>query len=263
MRLPEYERILFRKSPLRLVIGQIRFPLEPRFDDSSFISAFNDALRREYPGRSREHQLAFQISPKGMEQSPGAVLWRFATRDRSWSVVLGESAVTLEARGYSSIDEFLERFTLVLEVTRDRLEVGERSRLGLRFTNELRDAEAVTLGDWARLLRPEFVGFAAAEVLDGRIEHMIQEVRVERPDGTLAIRHGLLTGTTVEPQPNELPVGGPFYLIDLDYYDGGECELDIAGSVEQMRSYNDVMYRFFRWTLSEELVAKLEPTDAP
>lgn len=28
-----------------------------------------------------------------------------------------------------------------------------------------------------------------------------------------------------------------------------------------MRDYNDVMYRFFRWTLSEKLYHYLEPVD--
>jgi uncharacterized protein (TIGR04255 family) len=69
-------------------------------------------------------------------------------------------------------------------------------------------------------------------------------------------------GTTVEPLPQEEPMEGRFYLIDLDYYDTNECELDIDGTVEQMRAYNDVLYRFFRWTLSDRLVAKLEPINA-
>lgn len=262
MPLPDYERVLFRKHPLRLVIGQVRFPLVPGFGESSVIASFYEAIRSEYPGRSREHQMAFQISPKGMAQSPGEILWRFTTRDKFWAVVIGENAVTLEARGYTSIADLLQRFERVLEVTRDRLEVTDRARLGLRYINELRNPEAVTLDQWAELVRPEFVGFAASGVLEGRIEHMIQELRIEQPDGTLAMRHGLLTGTTVEPLTHEPPVGGRFYLIDLDYYDPNECELDIQGTMEQMRTYNDVLYRFFRWTLSDRLMAQLEPTDA-
>lgn len=260
MGLPNYEQILFRKSPLKLVVGQVRFPLVPRFDRSLFQS-FLETLRDEYPRPSREQQAAVQGSPTDVEQRPGEELWRFTTRDRFWSVVVGESAVTLEARAYSSISDFLSRFKRVLQVARDQLDVRERTRLGLRYTNELRNREAQTLNDWSGLLRQDLVGFAAAGVLDGRIEHMLQEVQVERPDGTVAIRHGLLKGTTVVPLPDEQPVGGPFYLIDLDYYDVSECDLDIEATVEQMRMFNDVLYRFFRWTLSEQLAAKLEPVD--
>lgn len=234
----------------------------PRFGDSSFIASFYDALRLEYPRRSREQQVALQISPKGVQQGPGEMLWRFATHDRFWSIVVGEGAITLEARGYSSIDDFLTRFQRASNVAHEKLEVTERTRLGLRYINELRDPEAVTLSDWAGLLRPELLGFAASGLLEGRVEHIIQELRVERQDGTLALRHGLLTGTTVEPLPQEKPPTGRFYLIDLDYYDATECELDLSATLARMREYNHVLYRLFRWTLTDRLFDRLGPTDA-
>src|SRR6266849_4159858 len=115
MKLPEYERVQFRKAPLRLVIGQVRFTIMPRFEQKAFIAGFQETVRSDYPRVSREPIVTYQISPTGINPSPGETLWRFSTRDNRWAVVVGESAVTLEAWGYASMNEFLKRFRAILE----------------------------------------------------------------------------------------------------------------------------------------------------
>jgi uncharacterized protein (TIGR04255 family) len=262
MALPEFGRVLFKKAPLTKVIGQVRFPILLRFSDGTFIAPFHESVRREYPHVSREHQMSLKLSAgEGVQTSVGEVLWRFATPDRRWSVVLGETAITLEVPGYSSIDEFLARFSSIIAAAQPTLELAQRTRLGLRYINEIRYPNGDTLADWASLLRPEFVGFAASDLLDGRVEDMRQELRVHRDDGILAVRHGLVgvSDALASGQPTTVE---RFYLIDLDYFDPTECDLDIETTVGQMRSYNDVMYRFFRWTLGERLYDYLEPADA-
>ena len=259
MELPEYKWVQFRKAPLRLVIGQIRFTIMPRFEQKSFIAGFQEAVRSEYPRVSREPTVTYQLSPTGINPSAGETLWRFSSRDNRWAVVIGESAITLEARGYTSMRDFLERFRFLLETANETLEVTDRLRLGLRYINEIRYPKAENFAEWRTLLNPEFVGFEASSLLDGRVNHTLQEIQVERFDGVFSIRHGLLNGAVVAPLPQEQLAGGRFYLIDLDYYDMTECDLDISATIKQMQDYNDVMYRFFRWTLNETLYNYLEP----
>src|SRR5258706_13488947 len=98
MDLPEYKLVRFKKSPLRLVVGQIRFPIIARFKQEGFIAPFQEAVRSEYPGCVREQTLTYQLSQTGISQVPGEFLWRLSTRDSMWSVVVGESALTLESR---------------------------------------------------------------------------------------------------------------------------------------------------------------------
>ncbi len=261
MNLPDYQWVRFRKSPLRLVIGQVRFPIIPRFKQEGFIAPFQEAVRSEYPGFFREPTFTYQLSQTGISQVPGETLWRLSTRDGMWSLVVGESALTLESRRYISMEEFTNRFKSIMGVASEYLGVTERLRLGLRYTNEIRYQGADTLSDWRALLRPEFAGFEASTLLDGRVDHMLQDIQIQRPDGILAIRHGLLNGTVVPPLPQEASVDGRFYLIDLDYFDATECALDIAATILQMQAYNHIMYRFFRWTLGDDLFSYLEPTD--
>jgi uncharacterized protein (TIGR04255 family) len=259
MKLKEYEWVQFRKAPLRLVIGQVRFTIMPRFGQDAFIGGFQETIRSDYPKVARESAITFQLSPTGIEPNPGEKLWRFSSRDLLWSVVVSESAITLESRGYNSMKDFLKRFRLLLEAVEKQLEVTDRLRLGLRYLNEIRYPEATGVADWRKLLNREFVSFDAAELLGGQVDHTIQEIQVNRPNGILSIRHGLLNGTVVLPLAQEQPATGPFYLIDLDYYDITECDLSVSATIQQMQEYNDVMYRFFRWAISDRLYDYLEP----
>lgn len=266
MALPRYPRVRFKKSPLRLVVGQVRFPIRPRYADNAFIAPFQEALGTEYPRVTREQQVGIQVTPTGIGTSQGELLWRFSTRDNLWAVVLGESAVTLEARRYSSVDEFTDRFRKILGAAAEYLDVSERMRLGFRCINEIRHPEANALSDWSELLRPELLGFAASGFLGGRVDHTLQEVRVQDPEGitgTLLIRHGLLTGAVVALLPNEQQSTGPFYLLDLDCFDETEDKLSIPETVALMREYNNVLYRLFRWTLRDRLYDYLEPELEP
>ena len=261
MPLPHYDRVIFGKAPLRLVIGQVRFPALFRFSEKPFLAGFQKAIQPIYPRAAQENQVAVKFSGKGVE-SAGEALWRFSDRDGAWSAVLGESALTLESRRYTSVSDFLARFEVLLRAASAHLGVEERLRLGFRFVNEVRAPGASKLTDFARLLNPKFVGFGgAAELLDGEAEQAFHDIRSRRADGVLMIRHGLLNGTTVEPRPGDPPVDrGPFYLIDLDYFDEREGPLDVAATVQQMRTYNEGMYQFFRWALDHgELYARLEP----
>ncbi len=261
MPLPRYKRVLFNKDQLRLVLGQVRFPLLFRFGEKSFLAPFQKAIEAAFPRVSQEQALSLKFSSKGLEQA-GETLWRFSDREGGWSCVLGEGALTLECRRFTNIDDFEARFTKLLDAAQKHLGVEERTRLGLRFINEFRVTEATTLKTWAQYLNPKFVGFAGApELLDGSVEHAFQELRLRKSDGLLVIRHGLLTGTTVEPKPIDLPVErGPFYLLDLDYYDETERTLDVAATMEQLSAFNEEIYQFFRWTIDGgQLYALLEP----
>lgn len=260
MKLPEYEWVQFRQSPLRLVLGQVRFTIMPRLDNKAFIADFQDALHPQYPRVSREASITYQLSLTGISPDKGEMLWRYSSRDNQWSVILGESAITLESRGYTSMTDFLNRFRMILEVAQEKLGITDRLRLGLRYINEIRYPEANNFTEWQSLLNPAFAGFDASDLLDGNVDNTLQQIQVIRPDGNFSIRHGLLNGTVVTPQPQENMSGGQFYLIDLDYYDSTLLdELSISETVQQMQVYNDIMYRFFRWTLGEKLYNYLEP----
>lgn len=259
MKLPQYDWVQFSKSPLRLIICQVRFTIIPRFEQKAFIASFQEAIRSTYPKVAREAAVTYELSSGGVQPAAGEKLWRFSSRDLHWSIVVGESALTLESFGQASMHDFLDRFRVLLAAAKEQLGVTDRLRLGLRYMHEVRFPGADNLTAWRTLLHPDFVHFDPSELLAGQVDHTLQEIQVNRPNGVLAVRHGLLNGAAVTPLAPEEPPTGPFYLIDLDYYDATESQLDIPATIQQLQTYHDVMYRFFRWTLSEKLYDYLEP----
>ncbi len=178
MKLPNCEWVQFSNAPLRLVIGQVRFTIMPRFGQDSFIAGFQEAIRSVYPKVAREASVTYQLSPAGIHPNAGEKLWRFSSRDQRWSVVVSESAITLESRGYDSMNDYLSRFQFLLETAKEQLEVTDRLRLGLRYINEVRYPGAENLADWRKLLRSEFVSFDASALLDGQIDHTIHDIQI-------------------------------------------------------------------------------------
>ena len=264
MTLPEYTQVRYARPPLKLVVCQMRFPSLLRISDPLFVADFQEAIDSEYPELQREQQSLFQMSSSGLPEASHVMMYRFLDGKGAWSVLLGESSLTLESRVYSSIDDLLRRFERVATAARDTLGVSLRQRLGLRYLNEFRHPEKTALMHWRDDFRAEFLGFAAS-LFKEPVGHTLQQVQVLCPDGNFVVRHGVMRGTTVPPlsaSTNESEGQDTFYLLDLDYSDSRQAPLDIAASQEQLRAYNAFIYRFFRWTLSERHHVALEPQDA-
>ena len=49
MSLPEFGQVRYGKSPLRLVVCQVRFPSLLRISDPAYVAGFQEAIAREYP----------------------------------------------------------------------------------------------------------------------------------------------------------------------------------------------------------------------
>ena len=177
MPLPHFDRVLFRKPPLRLVVGQVRFPPLFRFSEKPFLAPFQETLQPIYPRVAQDQQVSVKISGKGVEPA-AETLWRFSDREGGWAVILGESALTLESRRYTSVEDFTARFAVLLQAAVKHLNVKERLRLGFRFINEIRAPGTAALMDFSDLLNPRFVGFGGApELLEGTVEQAFQELR--------------------------------------------------------------------------------------
>ncbi|WP_044196978.1 TIGR04255 family protein [Hyalangium minutum] len=266
MRLPPCDEIHYEAPPLKLAIAQIRFPAAMGGHHESAWAAFGHQLASEYPLHEEE---APPILPSGAQPplSQTERIHRFTDHSKSWSVVLSDGALTLEAQtqGYSSSDELLRRFSHVLKAGHSKLNIHQRHRLGLRYINEIRHKDLSTLSSCTKheLLNEDLIGFAAK--LSDNAEHMLQEVRFKESDGVFVVRHGLLRGSIAPPHaPNpEASPADPYYLLDLDYWDDRQMALDLEQTQKQLKDFSDLIYRFFRWTLGKRLEQEMKPIQRP
>ncbi len=247
---PDNARILFPKAALELCLVQVRFPSAPHFSEERHLSAFKEELADEYPLPSSEQAMNITVTPQGVSQSPGGNLIRLATVDYSWSIVITNELVSLETRHYSDIDDLSRRFQRVLEQVVKHFKPRLQLRFGLRYINEFRIQQGDNFEGWHKLLNPELFGISGSNILGGTVEQTIAETRTRRDNGTLLLRHGYLQGTTVAPIGPRPPKAGPFYMLDLDYFDETPTPFEVNPTA-RMQVYNDVLYSIFRWCIGE------------
>jgi len=217
-------------------------------------------LRKDYPNANPEQQISIAINVSGVQQQQGGPnLWRFSTLDGTWSVVVGQDAVTIEARAYEQIDHFCNRIQRVLEAVEKHLRPTHQRRLGLRYINEFRYENGTTMETWKNLLNQDLLGLSGR--LGESVDHSFHEIRARTEDGVLLIHHGLLRGSFTNVL-GESPGSEPYYLLDLDYYDETPGDWDVGRVIQRVRDWNDIMYRLFRWSMTERLFEYLGPRHA-
>ncbi len=257
LNLSEVDRVLFGRAPLVLTLAQVRYPALIRFGEQSSLAALQDALSKDYPDANPEQQISLTINVGGMQQSQGGpTIWRFSTHDGTWSVVVGQDAVTIEAREYEEIGHFCDRVRRVLTAIEEHLRPTHQRRLGLRYVNEFRHEDGETMEVWGGLLNQDLLGLSGR--LGDSVDHSFHEIRARMEDGVLLIHHGLLRGSATN-APGASSGDEPYYLLDLDYFDDHLADWNVDRAVQQIRDRNDTMYRLFRWSMSDRLFQYLEP----
>jgi uncharacterized protein (TIGR04255 family) len=253
--LPIYDQIRFNNSALELTLVQLKYPPLPRFNEEGYLTNIKEALQKEYPLMALEQPISISISVQGVSQSinqaPGSSSLRFTSIDQRWSILLTPESLSLETRTYTGITEFSKRFAGILYFVAKHLQPQYQLRFGLRYINEFRHPIGENYTGWQHLLNPQLLGLGARGVLGGTVEQTIGEVRTRREDGILLVRHGFLKGTTVLPAAGYLAKTGPFYLLDLDYYDEEAKTFEVEGPIQHIVNYNDILYRVFRWAVGE------------
>ncbi|MGH7755023.1 MAG: TIGR04255 family protein [Vulcanimicrobiaceae bacterium] len=249
--LPAYDRVLFPTSHLELAVVQVKFPALARFDEEGYLTALKDALSTQYPLPTVERAINVLLTPQGVSQSAGPLIYRFSSLDQAWSVTLSADTVSLECRAYSEIRDFAARFCAILEHVRQTLGPRYQLRFGMRYINEFRHPHGTAYEGWVKLdLNPEILALGTRNVLGGTVKQTVSEFQINRSDGSLVVRHGFLDGTTVAPSVGRKAKSGPFYLLDLDYFDERARDFD-ARPLDRMILYNEFLYRVFRWCVGD------------
>ena len=249
--LPNYDQVIFSNAFIALSLAQLKYPPIQRFTDEQYMVGLREALAIEYPLVSTEQGVNIVISPEGVKPSPGASMLRFTSIDSSWSVVLSSEFVSLEARNYTNIKDMAERFTSILQHVETHFRPRHQLRFGLRYVNEFRHPRGDNYKTWSNFLNPELLGLGVHNVLGGNVEQTIGEILTQRDDGHVLIRHGFLKGSTIVPTPMHPIKSGPFYLLDLDYYDETPVKFEIDEPIKRMVRYNDSLYQIFRWAIGD------------
>lgn len=241
--IPDAEHEVLPNPPLKVMLGQLRFPTVLRIGDLGSLIPFQEAMRQQFPTLREEQQLSFVFGPQGPQETSAQRAWRFVTGDGAWSFLLTQDAVTLEAdvtRGYTSYDQFVERFRLVWTAILERFAPSKILRQGLRYVDHVEATSAVS--EWASIINADLLG-PLVERFGAALSQTVSELRLTLDDGVLVFKHGIL------PLGPNAKVG---YLLDFDCFnEDSSDDTSLEAVIERFDRYHATVYSLFRWCVTD------------
>jgi uncharacterized protein (TIGR04255 family) len=248
------QEIPLSEAPLIRVIAQVRFPVILSIEESSFVAAFQEKIRVQYPVLQPEQTRNFVIGPQGLESS-SVMVWRFIDKTEKWRVSLTSTFVTLETTDYLSRTDFLQRLRDILVAIDSHIKPQVLERLGLRYIARLTGQEVEQLKDF---VRPEVSGVLASDIAN-YAEQAISDSFFNLPDqrGQIHSRWGRLPAkVTVDPTAIE-PITEPSWILDLDMFTTPFLEIkefNVEAMMDDASYFAERLYTFFRWTVTKRFL---------
>lgn len=249
--LPDAPHEQFDNPPLKVMLGQVRFPTILKIADLGSLAPFQEELRKEYSEFSEERQVSLAIGPDGAAQTGDAKNYRFATSDGEWSIVLNPTFLTLEASvatKYTDYGEFRERFGRVWAAALRHLGPGRIVQQGLRYIDHF-DWDDVGPTEWSRYINASLLGLLGTSDLAARLEHMLTDTRMALDDGAaLAFKYGLVRSG---------PENVLGFLMDTDCFNQVPTdEVDVDAVLQRFDLYHDEIHVLFRWAVTPEAIER-------
>lgn len=250
-RLVATNHVRLAQSPLKVMLGQVRYPAILALSDANYLAPLQEALRSEYPDFGVEQQVGLQVGERGVLRTEESKQWKLSSSDGIWSVVVGQSSLVLQSSSsdYTDYAEFRERFATVWSSALALLRPGRRVQQGLRYVNHIEGERSGQ--EWARIVNPELLGAIGTGRFDGDIEQSVAELVLRRPDGQLKIKHGVVRAGP------EARIG---YLLDFDYVTQDRPDaLGEKSVLEQFDAFHHLIYALFRWSVTAEAFESFVP----
>jgi uncharacterized protein (TIGR04255 family) len=228
---------LLQDAPLKQALVQIRTPPMFGVDRPESVEQLVSVLPGDWAlvDQGQTQRVQVQLSPAGVAQSEGERerVWRFESTHGRYVGTITPTSVAIETQSYEHFDEFHGRLIELLEVVAQQPGFAPRfvTRLGVRYVNELDDSRLAVDESRDQLVNPELLGPAAT--MGSGLVASLQELRFQQPDGTLAIRHGL--------------IGPHQYLLDTDHYAEERQPFEVNEIGERIRRWHDTIEGVFAW----------------
>ena len=243
--------------PLVRVIAQVRFPLVASLEKREFIASFQEAIRGVYPVLRPEESPGVVLGPQGVLDARSNTSWRFTEASGAWRVTLAPDFLALDTTRYSSRDDFMRRWGVVLQALKEHVAPRVMDRLGIRYIDRV---SGQNLTDLPKLVRPEVAGILGSP-LAHHARHAISENVFVLPEdeGQVTVRWGLLPAQSTVDPGGLGPIDEPSWILDTDAfqsYPAESCELSVNSVVEQARGFAERIYSIFRWAVTDEFLRR-------
>lgn len=262
--LPEPDSSRLARSPLQLVVCQVRFEEIPSVADPRIALAIHDRLggrSGRYPvleqlkGEQVEVKVGIGGAPISTQQVPMSG-WRLLTQDRDWTAALLPGSVALETTNYTTwADDFGPRLSELLAAAAAVIAPTMEQRLGLRYVDLLTEPEVLQPAGWRGHVADELLGPILHPSLGAGVRSAQQQVEFDAGAGIrCTLRHGVLADRSVSKRTN--------YLLDWDVFREEARPFDAEDLKAAAASFNRLALQLFQQALTPDMFEFLREAGA-
>ncbi|MDE2857268.1 MAG: TIGR04255 family protein [Chloroflexota bacterium] len=268
MEFPPTDRVIYNINPLRLVVCQLRFPLDLRID-VAMPADFQQKIRGVFPLAKEDTDESSYFVPDDVARHfPNEMLealstrinrrYLFQSRDKAWAVTLANNFVALECTEYICWEDFRERLALVVSAICETYQVGFFTRIGLRYQNVI-DRRVLGLNDfgWKELLSHFVLGpLSLSKSVESAQEHNGSFLtQLYNSEDVVRVRYGLVTEKSGDPS-------NVMFILDYDFFTKDNVETEADDVVKRVDIYNSSNRGLFRRCIKDKLHDAMEPRPA-
>jgi uncharacterized protein (TIGR04255 family) len=247
---PTQSDVHLANAPLAEVVCQVRFPPILRISAEE-PTVFQDRIRDSFPLVDLEHAFVLRMPGPGAKEIPSAEpqasIYRFHTSDKQKTISLAADFYAVSTSAYTHWRDFARLLSMAHEAVAQVYRPAYATRIGLRYVNRLtfQNTGCRTMDELFSVLRAELTGPIRNPAWSEAVE---MRCRLVLPDDS----GKLIVGTIFE-----TPEDGPAFVLDLDYFEEGQLDLD--GLIERCTRYNGAIYRAFRWAIRDDKLEIFRP----
>lgn len=254
--LPEPDTTRLGRSPLELVVCQVRHERRLVVGEGATASAVHEALggaSGRYPSLDEvtgaEVNVMMGLGAPNVRETKTSG-WRFASEDGAWVVTLMPDNFSLETTAYTTwADDFAPRLGELIDAVAAHVEPTFEQRIGLRYVDRIDELGLTDLGAWQPYLRPEVLGLVLHPQLGPGVRNYQQQLVIELTEGVMA---GLRHGPVVEQGREAVD-----YQLDYDLFRQGGRPFDVEAIKTAAAQFNIYALQLFQATIGDELLEKL------
>ena len=241
-------------APLPIVLTQLRFGSVAKMEGQEYIAGFQERVRKEYPRFSSEQVLlpfSVQIGA-GVPQPSLRTFWRMMSFDTKWVLTLTQDFLTLETTAYTNRDDFVGRWTAIIDAFKLSFSDISAIRYGLRYVNRVEDP--ARMGRIHELVQPQALGIVSQLPGADRAEVSMSESLFPVPEGKMRVKWGILPANVTH-EPSIPPSTLRSWILDYDLFQENSTEpLDLDAIPGMASGFAERGYAMFRWMVKDSFL---------
>lgn len=262
MKLPDYERVIYKRNPLIEVACQIRFPTILKISNQEPFE-FQDKIRFKYPlyevqksvsVPGVQNELLQLVQKVGLPLNFQDTTYNFKSENFKWQLSLNKDFIALATTEYNKYEFFKETLTEIINIFEQVYQPSFYSRIDLKYRDLISRSNLNIDNDktWADLIPYHIASEFYTPEISESIKAFIKNWDIDINGNKLQFKHGLVIAEDAERGIKE-----PAYLLDMDFFTERLIRReDVWRSLDQ---FKESAGRLFRWSITEQLHCAMEP----